>query len=136
MKSNLKVLKKQRIYSEEFKRQLVKEFESGQLSVPQLERLHGICNASIYNWIHKFSTFNEKGTRIVEMEKSSTRRLQELEQKVKDLEQIVGRKQIQIDYMEKMIELADDEFKIDIKKNLNTPQSTGSEKTINKWTTH
>jgi hypothetical protein len=31
-----------------------------------------------------------------------------------------------IDYLEKMIELAESELNIDIKKNLNTPQSGGS----------
>jgi transposase-like protein len=117
MKSNLKVLKKHRIYSKEFKLQLVNEFESGKFSVPQLEKLYGISNTTIYSWIHKFSTFNEKGTRIVEMKQSSTTKLKELAQKVKELEQIVGKKQIQIDYLEKMIDIAKDDLNIDIKKN-------------------
>lgn len=126
MKANLKTLRKQRIYSEEFKRQIVNDFESGQFSVLQLEKLHGVNNVTIYKWIHKISTFNEKGSRIVEMKNSSTQKLKELETRIKDLESIVGRKQITIDYLEKMIDIAKDELKIDIKKNSNTPQSTGS----------
>lgn len=126
MKANLKTLKKQRIYSEEFKRQIVRDFESGQFSVPQLEKLHGVSNPTIYNWIYKFSTFNEKGSRIVEMKDSSTQKLKELQARIKELEAIVGRKQISIDYLEKMIDIAKDEFDIDIKKNSNTPRSTGS----------
>lgn len=127
MKANLKALRKQRTYSEEFKRQVVQDFESGQFSVLQLEKLHGISNVSIYNWIYKFSTFNEKGSRIVEMKDSSTQKLKELQIRVKELEAIVGRKQISIDYLEKMIDIAKDEYDIDIKKNFDTPQSTGSE---------
>lgn len=127
MKANLKALRKQRTYSEEFKRQVVQDFESGQFSVLQLEKLHGISNVSIYNWIYKFSTFNEKGSRIVEMKESSTQKLKELQARIKELEAIVGRKQISIDYLEKMIDIAKDELDIDIKKNSNTPQSTGSE---------
>jgi hypothetical protein len=65
------------------------------------------------------------------MKDSQVQKLKELEQKVKDLERIVGQKQIAIDYLEKMIEIAEDELKIDIKKNSNTPQSGGS-KTIKK----
>ncbi len=126
MKSNLKHLKKKRVYSEEFKRAIVKDFESGRFSVTQLVRLHGICSVSIYNWIYKFSTFNEKGSRIIEMKNSSTQKMKELEAKIKDLEGIVGRKQITIDYLEKMIDIAKDELNIDIKKNSNTPQSVGS----------
>jgi hypothetical protein len=54
-------------------------------------------------------------------------RLKELELKIKQLEQAVGQKQIKIDYLEKMIDIAKEELKIDIKKNFNTSQSTGSE---------
>lgn len=94
MKANIKILKKRRIYSEEFKRELVKDFESGQFSVPQLEKLHGISNPTIYRWIHKFSTFNEKGSRVVEMKNSSANKMKEQQARIKELEAIVGRKQI------------------------------------------
>ncbi len=129
MKANLKQLKKSRIYSEDFKRSIVKDFESGQYSVSQLERLHGMSNVTIYNWIYKFSTFNEKGSRVVEMKDSSANKIKELQHKIKELEAVVGRKQINIDYLEKMIDIAKDELNIDIKKNSNTPQSVGSKGT-------
>lgn len=132
MKSNIRLLKKYRRYSVEFKKQIVADFESGEYSVPQLEKLHGIGNASIYSWIHKFSTFNEKGYRVVEMKDSSSKKMQELEAKNKELEAALGRKQIQLDYLEKMVELAKTELDIDIKKNFSTPQSTGSGKTKKK----
>ena len=127
MKANVRLIKKHRKFSEEFKRNLVREFEKGMFSVVQLEKLHGIGNTIIYKWIYKYSTFNEKGFRVVEMKQSSIEKLKELERKVKELEQIVGQKQIKIDYLEKMIDIAKDDLKIDIKKNYNTPQSTGSE---------
>jgi transposase-like protein len=127
MKANLKNIRKKRHYSEDFKREIVSVFESGKFSVPQLEKLYGIHNVTIYKWIYKFSTFNEKGFRVIEMKESSIDKLKQLEQKVKELEQIVGQKQIKIDYLEKMIDIAKDDLNIDIKKNYNTPQSTGSE---------
>ena len=132
MKSNIRLLKKHRRYSVEFKKQIVADFESGDFSVPQLEKLHGVSNKSIYDWIYKFSTFNEKGYRVVEMKDSSSKKMQELEAKNKELEAALGRKQIQLDYLEKMIELAKSELDIDIKKNYSTPQSTGSGKTKKK----
>ncbi|NJW54235.1 transposase [Salinimicrobium oceani] len=132
MRSNFKLLKKHRRYSDEFKRQIVADYESGEFSVRQLERLHGVSDQSIYNWIYKFSTFNEKGFRVVEMKDSSSKKLQELEAKNKELEAALGRKQIQLDYLEKMIELAKSELDIDIKKNYSTPQSTGSGNTKKK----
>ena len=126
MKANLKLIKKRRTYSEEFKKLIVKEFESGKFSVLELGRLHQIRVNVIYRWIYKYSPLNNQGQRIVEMTKSSTQKLKELEKKIKDLEQIVGQKQIKIDYLEKMIDIAKDELDIDIKKNSDTPQSSGS----------
>lgn len=126
MKVNLKVLRKQLRYTDEFKRELVSAYEAGTYSVLQLEKLYGVNNVTIYKWIHKLSTFNEKGFRVIEMKESSIDKLKQLEQKIKELEQIVGQKQIKIDYLEKMIDIAKDDLHIDIKKNYNTPQSTGS----------
>ena len=127
MKANLQQIKKTRCYSEGFKREIVTLYESGKFSVPQLECLYKIPNSTIYSWIYKFSIFNEKGYRVVELKTSSMSRLKELELKIKQLEQAVGQKQIKIDYLEKMIDIAKEELKIDIKKNFNTSQSAGSE---------
>ncbi len=55
-----------------------------------------------------------------------------LEARIKELESAVGRKQIKIEYLEKMMEIAKEELNIDIKKNYATPQSTGSERTNKK----
>ena len=132
MRANLKKIRKRRSYTDEFKKELVNAFESGKFSVTQLEKLYGIRSTVIYRWIYKFSIFNEKGIRVVEMKKSSSLKLKELAQKVKDLERIVGQKQIKIDYLEKMIDIAKDEFDIDIKKKHNTSQSVGLEKTKRK----
>jgi transposase len=96
MKANVKQIRKLRIYSDDFKRSIVTSFESGEFSVPQLEKLYGISNGTIYNWVYKFSKFNEKGCRIVEMKDSNQTKLKELTNKVKELEQIVGQKQIAI----------------------------------------
>lgn len=118
-----------RKFSEGFKRKLVEEFESGHRSVLQLELHYGVSFRLIYNWIYKYSSYNEKNFRIVEIKDSQTHRLKELEEKVKELERAVGQKQIRIDYLEKMIDLANESYSIDIKKNSNTPHSGGSKPT-------
>lgn len=132
MKPNVRLLRKHRQYSDEFKKRIVTDFESGEFSVNQLSKLHGIANQVVYRWIYKFSNFNEKGFRVVEMKDSSSKKMQELEARNKELEAALGRKQIQLDYLEKIVELAKSEFDIDIKKNYSTPQSTGSGKTKKK----
>lgn len=126
MKANVRAIAKRRRYSEEFKKSIVQDFESGRFSVLQLERLHGVSNVTIYKWIYKYSTFNQEGYRVVEKKSSSQSKVRDLEKKVKELEATLGRKQIQIDYLETMMEVAKDELNIDIKKNFATPHSKGS----------
>jgi len=128
MKISSKAIFKKRHYSEEFKRELVRLFESGKLSVLQLSRLYGVADNCIYRWIYKYSTFNKKGIRVVEMKKSSTSKFKELEQKVKELERLLGQKQIKIDFLEELIEVAKDELNIDIKKKPFTPQFSALDK--------
>jgi len=132
MQPGLTTIRKKRKFSEEFKRSIVKDFESGKYSVLQLEKLYKIDHALIYRWIYIYSTFNDKSARIIEMKESSTKKIKELEDKIKELERAVGQKQLYIDYLEKMTEIAKEELGIDIKKNFNTPQSAGSDKTKKK----
>ncbi len=132
MEANLKQIRKRRCYSEDFKKGIVASFEKGAFSIPQLVKLYGIGSTCIYRWVYKYSRFNEKGCRIVEMEDSSQNKLKELAKRVKELEQMVGQKQIAIEYLEKMIELAKTDLNIDIKKNYSLPPLPGSNPTKKK----
>ncbi|MBA2762345.1 MAG: transposase, partial [Segetibacter sp.] len=44
MRANLKQIRKQRKYSEDFKKSIVDSFEKGEFSVLQLEKMYGIRN--------------------------------------------------------------------------------------------
>ena len=90
MKKEVQKIRKKRKYSEAFKKGLVKEYESGQFSVLELSRLYGIGYRLIYNWIYKYSIFNEKGYRIVESNQNSRQKLKQLERRVQELEGLVG----------------------------------------------
>jgi transposase len=122
-------LRSSRIFSDEFKKTCVKEYETGQFTVLELARLYQIRRVLIYRWIHKYSTYNKRGIKVVEMADSSKQKIKELQKKIADLERIVGQKQLNIDFLDKMIEIAKDQYGIDIKKNFDTPPSPGSEKT-------
>ena len=132
MNKTNRVIRTPRKFTEDFKRQVVKEYESGTFSVRQLGRLYGLANQQIYSWIYKFSIFNEKGYRIVEAKDSSANKLKEMEERIKELERSIGQKQIKIDFLEKMIDIAKTDLNIDIKKNYDTSQSAGSGKTRKK----
>ena len=122
-------LNKRRIFNESFKKNRVKEYETGKLTVLEISRLYGIAFQTIYIWIYKYSRYNKKSLKIVEYKDSHTNRVKQLQDRIKELERIVGQKQINIDYLEKMIELTKSELGIDIKKNFDSLPSSGSDKT-------
>jgi transposase-like protein len=126
MLKNGKKVRHLRRFSEDMKLKIVKEYESGTNSVPELSKNYDISTSLIYCWIYKYSTYNKKSIQVVEMKDSQLQKIKDLEARVRSLEQAVGQKQMNIDYLEKMIELAEEELKVDIKKNSNTPQSGGS----------
>jgi transposase len=128
MQTKVKAIRKKRVFSENYQRELVRLFELGKFSVLQLGKLYGIRISVIYRWIYKYSQFNEPGYRVIEMKQSSTAKLKAMEQRIKELEKIVGQKQIKIDFLEEMISVAKDELKIDIKKKSSTPLSGVSTK--------
>ncbi|NKI26622.1 hypothetical protein HCG49_08605 [Arenibacter sp. 6A1] len=72
------------------------------------------------------------GVKVIEMKDNSNKKIKELEARIKELEDVSGRKQIMIDYLEKMMEVAKDELNIDIKKDYGTPKSNGPMKTSKK----
>jgi transposase-like protein len=131
MKANLNRIRSTRRYSEEFKREIVKDFEKGIFSVLELSRLHHVHFQTIYTWISKYSERSGL-VEIVEMKQSSTQKLKDLESKINDLERAVGQKQLYIDYLEKMMEIAKEDMGVDIKKNFGTPPSSGSGRTEKK----
>lgn len=131
MKANVRSIRKTRRFSEEFKRKIVRDFERGTFTALDLSRLHKIHYQTIYYWINQYS-LEPGGVEIIEMKDSSTKKVKDLESKIKELERAVGQKQIYIDYLEKMMEIAKEDMGVDIKKNFGTPPSSGSDRTKEK----
>lgn len=122
-------LRARRVFSEAFKKARVKEYEQGEHTIKELSRIFDIQSTVIYRWIYKYSVYNKKRAVIVEMKESAKQKLKDYENRIADLERALGQKQLNIDFLEKMIELAEQEYSIKIKKNSNTPLSHGSVKT-------
>ena len=60
---------------------------------------------------------------MVEMTSSSTKKITELKTKIADLERTLGQKQIQIEYLEALVEVAKEDLGVDLKKKGATLQS-------------
>jgi len=122
-------LQRRRNFSESFKKERVKEYESGSFTVLELSKLFNIRHTTLYRWIYKYSTYQRRNVIMVEMKDSASKKLKDYEQKIADLERALGQKQLNIEYLEKLIEIANQTYSIDIKKNANTPRSPGSRHT-------
>ncbi len=100
----MKEKRKIRHFSEAFKVEKVKMLEDGQLTVRQLSRIYQVTETAIYKWIRKYSTRISKAERVVVEKESEGSKTIELLQKLGELERKIGQKQLQIDYLEKVIE--------------------------------
>jgi transposase len=119
----------QRYFSEDFKRKKVREIEQNLVSITQISKEYQVTRSAIYKWIYKYSAMRKKAIKQVVEAKSDTVKLARFKDEVREMERLVGQKQIQIDFLEKMIELAEKEYGIDIKKKYSSTRSSGSGRT-------
>lgn len=126
---NKRKLNIRREFSEEIRRKVVQDFRSGNFTVKELSGLYHCSEQTIYRWIYRLSPSDSPKVNVVEMSDSKETKVKDLQRKVAELERALGQKQIKLDFYEKMIELAEKEYDLDIKKSSSTKQSTGSVKT-------
>ena len=122
--------RRQRRFSDNFKQQKVREIESGRTRVSEVSKQYEVTTVNIYRWLRKFGSMKKKKERLIVETDSDTKQLLELKKKVAELERIIGQKQILLDFKDKMIEIAEDTYGVDIKKKFSTKPSdtTGSTK--------
>jgi transposase-like protein len=114
-----------RYFSENFKKQKVREIERNLVSVLEVSREYDVSTTAVYKWLNMYSAFRTRQVRQIIEPMSDTRKIKELKARIKELEQMVGQKQIQLEFKEKMIELAEQMYNVDIKKKLGTKRSSG-----------
>ena len=121
--------RKRRRFSESFKRKKVQEIESGQVKISEICRVYQIRKQSVYKWLQKYGSMQQKKERLIVETESDTLKVIELQRRVAELERIIGQKQIEIDFKDKMIDLAEEVYHVNIKKKFCTRPSSGSETT-------
>lgn len=120
-------LRQPRVFSATIRKQVVNDIESGKCSVSQAQAELGVSRQSVYKWIHRYSRHLSKNRVMVVEDNSEAYRSRELEKKIKDLEAALGRKQMELDYINKLMELAGKDLGIDLKKNTAMPPWNGTE---------
>jgi transposase-like protein len=130
----------QKDYSMSFKLGVVKEIEAGLISTTGASRKYGIqARSTVVTWLRKYGTFDWENQTPSNMPQSNEQRLMELEAKVKLLEKQKAMLEQQVERAHKksiifdmMIDLAEKEYNISIRKNSSPEQSTTIEKNTKK----
>lgn len=115
-----------RYFSEDFKRKKVSEIERNLTLVADICREYQVSRTAVYKWIYKYSRMRKRATRQVIEAKSDSKKLLALKEQIKELERIIGEKQVKLDFQERMIELAEKEYNVDIKKKFSGKTSSGT----------
>lgn len=118
-----------RYFSEDFKKDIVHRIERKEYTVREVSKLYEVSVTAVYKWVYKYSTLHMREHRQIIEPLSMASKVKQLQARIKELEQAVGQKQIKIDYLEKMIEMADEHYAIEIKKKLDSRPRSGSGKT-------
>ena len=121
-------LRPRRIFSDILKKKIVRDIEAGKVNILGVSREYQVSQNAVYMWLKKFSAHLHPTTTIVMQMDSEQYRTKELEKKIAELEAVVGRKQLEIDFLNKLIEIADQDMGTDIKKNIGTHALAGTKK--------
>ncbi len=104
-----------RVFSEGFKKDKVKLYETGKMSVLQISKLYDISETALYKWIDRYRT-TPSSERIVVETDSDYLKLVEMQKRVEKMERLIGNQQIEIEYRKAIIEAANEHYKEDIEK--------------------
>ena len=128
------VKRTQKDYSLSLKLQVVKDIEAGRLGITECKKKYGIQSRStVVSWLRKYGNFDWDNQISNVMQKTPEQRIMELEAEVKLLEKqkallereayIADKKVI---FFDMMINIAESEYQIDIRKNSAAAQSITS----------
>ena len=122
-------LRQRRVFSEALKKRSVRDIESGKVSVLVVAREYSVSVQSVYRWLNKYSRHLQPSKTIVVQMESEEYKRKELEKKVQELEAALGRKQLEVDFLNRLIDQGKEELGVDLKKKLFTPPFNGSDST-------
>ena len=114
-----------RYFSEALKMEIVKEIESGKLSIAEASREYGSTKASVKHWLSEYGKFRPKRSIVEVVMKDETA-------KIEELQKALAEAHMKLRIYDKMIELANKQYKTDLKKNFDLQASELLEKKAGK----
>lgn len=118
--------RRRRTFSEEFKQKKVREIEQKITTIAEVSREYEVRPSNVSKWLTRYSTNRMKAVRTIVESESDTRKMFDQQQRIAELERIIGQKQLLIDFQAKMMELTEQEYGIDIKKKFEKKPLSGT----------
>ena len=118
--------RKTRYFSEDFKRRKVEELDRKITSMAQICKEYSVSSTAVYKWLYKYSLMKKKAVKMVVEAESDTARIAALRQHIAQLEQLLGQKQFELEFLHKQMALASEQYGIDLKKKASGPPSPGT----------
>lgn len=115
-----------RIFSEPLKKQVVKDLVCKRTTIKSVVAEHHVSATSVYRWLYQYSAQHQRQCTFVVQMKSEATKSGELQKRVAELERIVGQKQLEIDFLNKLIEIGSKELDFDFKKNFSPQPFSGT----------
>ena len=133
MRGQKKRVKSRNRYSNSLKRKIAKSYLSGEASYGVLAEEHGLRDKSVVKEFVKWyrrklseeSSFEDQQQEALSMKESKEENLSasELQARVKELEQQLKRSELKTELLETMIDIAEEQFNVEIRKKSGTNQS-------------
>ncbi len=101
--SELEVSAFNRTLSEALKRKLIDELDKKVITIGQIIALYGVSRTAVYKWRYLYSVHYQKQTKVVIQMESEASKVLFLNQRVAELERVIGQKQLEIDYLNKIL---------------------------------
>jgi transposase-like protein len=115
--------KKVVIYSAAFKRKVVEEVNSGEISQSAAQRKYGIGgNMTVKKWLERSTKMERDKENRHEMVEKELVEIEKLKQEKRQLESALAKAHLKIMTLEALIEEVEEHYKEPIKKNINMEQ--------------
>src|SRR6478735_2542788 len=108
--------RRRRNFSEEFKVKKVRELERKECTIADICKAYEVSDTIVRRWKYKYSSKFKPSSRLIVESESDTKKIQDLKRQLAEAQRKLGEKQIELEFKDKMIELAEEVYGIDIKK--------------------
>lgn len=122
-KTNPSSLRQMRHFTEAARKAILAEIQEGRLTMTQATIEYAVSSATLYRWRYRYEQIQPKKIQLMDIKDLVVER-QAYEKRIAELENIIGKQTVKIDYLEKALSFAVGEEECQ-KKKLDNKPSTG-----------